>query len=460
MLLAALALAGVLPMTGMPLRAQESDPTGTPPLSSGEEAPVWEAIPGDGLTVLHAPGGQGTAARVAALLPGLGLALSTAFDEAPPTDLVVRLYPDADALLADDPLSIRQGDRVLRGHRTRDLVLIAAQGMDEALRYELAHHLLARRSEGRVPPLLAEGVASFLRRPREDQAAEIATLRSALERDTMPGWSGLMAPGAQFEEPGLHLAAIRAVVHYLVERAGLSALVDLAAEARGASGWRGAFERSFGVAPDRLEAAWLSWLPGYLDGGWRRHPLFPDDLSRVERLLAAGAYERAGRELEVLIAVDPDGALAERASMLMARAASGERTGSLLDEALDALAEGRFDETESTAQAAAEAAAAAGLPGAVAAARDVAARAQRGGEGVAQLERARSLPRWRTLQRRRAARQAYLKLAALGHGLAGAEAAGLARRADLDLAVLGLLPCAAGLALGVRNRRRRRTDPA
>jgi hypothetical protein len=437
---------------------------------AGAEGPTWSQTATVHCVVRYQPGSEAARDVVVSGADAIYSALASAFEVGLAEPVLVRVHPTFESYARANPVVVSV-DGVLAGsrHGRREVEVIADPGSargDESvlndLRAELGRVLVAAISADRLPDLLVQGVAQYAQRPDDALASSVARLRDAWSRDALPGLDALTAPGATYVDPPVTQAASRALVQYLVDRFGFPALLDFARATATASGWRAAFEATYGAAPETVEAEWRLWLPAYLDGSWRHHALYEADLSAVESLVARGEYAAAERVLRTagVMVGGGDAAGASRVEALRGRVASGIRAQASLGQAEAALAAGDYAAAAEDAARASEALGALGAVEAARAGREIARRARTGLTASSDLDRARRLATWRVLEARALAGEAARAFALLGNDASRDRARDLARVHDRRLSGAGVALAAAGAALLAWNVRRRRRDAA
>jgi len=439
------------------------------------KADTWIERPVDGLVLRFRPGDEAAADAAALHVADHWRDLGALFGAPPGAPPIVRLHPTPDDLVAAQPLAIEVGGEWLVPSRPRRelsvLVPRPAGGgagtaldaalLDGAVHAALARHLVADAARGHLPEALQEGIVRFLAPPSEAESARtatgIATLRSALAVGGVVPWAVLAAPAGLYEQPELALAESRAIAHFLAERRGVTALARLPAGAAEAAGWRTALEAGFGASPERLEAEWLAWLPGYLDHGWRWHALYDGALEAAEAAIARGDYAGAAVQLAGLggHAERSGGDVAARHARLSALALDGERAMGDVAQARAQLDRGDYAEAAAAAERARERLEGLALPTPAAVAAQLLARARRGALASARLAKAEAAPAWAALGARRDADAAARDLAALGGDLAARHALTVRRVFDRLLQPLGALVVALGVVVTADALRRR-----
>ncbi len=454
------------------------EPAETPAPAAGDPAATWDETATRHFVILSQPASVPARDYFATRADALYEALAAVFGAELETPITLRLFGSIEAYRGANPLAA-EIDGALepgrRGRRELDLAVPAAMGdagaspdgsphagLDDALRRELAYRFAARLSGERLPAGLRAGIAQYLELPDARNAAGVARLREALDEGRLYNWSELYAPGGAFVDPPLTLPQNLSIVHYLAGTFGFAKLADLVRASAGAPGWRDALESTYGRPPVELEAAWRAWLPSYLDGGWRRHALYSQDLGLAEAMLAQGDYAGATRQLggvlSLLASADPPAAAPARA--LLARAESGLAARRSLDAAGAALAAGDYPAAEVAALEARRALTGLGDGRGADQAGTIAERARLGAAAARSLARTERLPPWRLIEARHAAYQAAVGFAQVGNDVAAARARAKLTALDRRLAPAGWALLLVGIALLAWNVRRRLRDRA
>jgi hypothetical protein len=434
---------------------------------------AWHEQATEHFIIVYPPASEPQVAVVAGRAEEVYAALSALLGTGLEPPVTVRLFPTLDAFLRANPLATVTNGLFTRPHRSRrEIGLLVPDGpdgpdaaayeLDDALRYELGHLLLAQLSDERLPVAFRDGLARYLEQPGERFAPGVAQLRAAWSRDGVYGWSELTGPGADYLDPPVTQPQGLSMAHFLVDRFGLAATLDFVRASAAAPDWREAMALAFGRPAEQLEAEWQSWLPGYLDGGWRAHALRSADLRPAEALLARGDYAGAAAQLHGTIALlgADEPAVVARARELLVRAQLGQAAERRLDGALAALAAGDYGRARGEAD---EARAVLGQLGNTAAegmAAEAARRAELGLVATHALERSARLPPWRAVQARVQAERAALGFAQLGNDAAALQAQAAAAGIDRRLAPAGWALLLLGLSLLAWNARRRWRDRA
>jgi hypothetical protein len=287
----------------------------------------------------------------------------------------------------------------------------------------------------------------------------VARLRDAFSRNGLYRWSDIAAPGSAYLDPRVAQPQSRSVVHFLVDAYGFPAFRRFLAGSAEAASWRIALEAAYGVAPDKLETAWLQWLPAYLDGGWQRHPLYSTDLAAVEALIDSGDFAGAEERLSVaapLLSEENEEAGAH-AQALLRQARSGADAVAQLAEAAASLDAGDYGDAASLAASAERDLAALGQDDAARAGGEIARHARIGLSAEADMRRANQLPAWRATEARLLASAAAAGFAQLGNDASADKASSLVSRVDRRLLPAGYALLVLGGLLLAWNVRRRLT---
>jgi Arc/MetJ-type ribon-helix-helix transcriptional regulator len=395
-------------------------------------------------------------------------ALAEAFGVQLSEPLTLRVHPSRASYLQSNPLLV-ETDGMLAGSRRgrREIEIVVPPvgpgsdvAIDNAVRREVARLLATEASDDRLPDGLLDGVARFLEQPGDADAAEVARLRDSFSRGALYHWSDMASPGSAYLDPRVAAPEGRSIIHFLVERYGFSTLLRFLGASSDAASWRIALEAAYGVAPDKLETAWLAWLPAYLDGGWRRHPLYAPDLTVVEQGVRAGEFASAedvlAAAVPLLQTASPE--LGARAGALLEQARDGSSAVAQLAEAAAALDAGDYARAAASAAEAKRSLEALGQADAAAAAAEVARRAQVGLTASADYRWASGLPAWRATEARVRAAAAAAAFAELGNDAAADRAEELVARVDGRLLPAGYSLLALAVILMAWNLRRRLAD--
>ena len=425
--------------------------------------PRWHVEDAGDVVVIYPGGGEWARDVVRQGLGDVYQQLSSVLGSELALPLTVRLHPDVASYLEANPLVVDH-DGLLAGSRRgrREIELIVPQDADveeltNALRREIGRLLVQELTGDRLPDGLLEATAGFMARPAEGQAISIASLREAFSRDALLRWSDMSGPGSAYLEPRIARPEGLSMVHFLVEEYGMPRYLELLQATSAAPSWRAALESTYGVAAEELEARWWSWLPGYLDGGWQRHPLYASDLSREAELLEAGRFEEARSRLEVLVpllgSVEPD--MAARAAGMLEEARSGAAATDDLAAAREALAGGLYSDAAAAAAAAAVDLETLGHQEQAEAAAEIVRRARIGIAAGRDLRRAQDLPPWRAAEGRMLAASAARGYAEIGNDAAADRARELIAQIDARIRpVAAALLLAGAMVLGWNVRAR------
>ena len=405
---------------------------------------------------------------------GIYSALAAVFGATLETPITLRLFASSEAFRAANPLAVEVDGAVLAGRRGRRDIDIDVPhavgdvppgtaphpGLDNALRREVAFRLAGALSDDRLPAGFRAGIAQYFEQPGDRRAAGVARLREAWREARLPSWSDLNAPGAAFSDPPLAYPQNLSIIHFLVATDGLAELIDFMRASTRAPGWRDALEGAYGRPPVAIEAAWRDRLPAYLDGGWRYHTLYNQDLGLAETMLAQGDFDGVVAHLAgvLSLATGTDSADADDARQLLARAETGQAARSDLALAATGLAAGDYVTARARAIAATRGFDSFGDAAGGDRARQVAARAATGLAAAAALARAERLPAWRAIEARHTAYQAAVGFGQVGNETAAARARARVAALDRRLAPAGGWLLGLGAGLLAWNSRRRWKD--
>lgn len=374
--------------------------------------------------------------------------------------LALRLYPTSEHYYQANPAARNITGVVAHADfQRRELVVIvertASQSEEELrnnIRHELTHIIAADLSANRLNTGFQEGLAQYMEHPTANLEQSVAALRLARDQGLLMPWRDLDDRDRVYAQPEISYPQSRAIVAFLVDRYGFAKLREFLLITGRSSGYRSALERTYAVAPSMLETDWLTWLPGYLEGGYRLSSMGAYDLSLARDLLSKGSYMAAETELQNALAwmerqadTQPAAILAE-ARTLLEQSRRGIRATYLAERAHQALIQADYQRAEQL------------IAGARSLYRDLgderqtpvlklyAERVARGLRATERLAEADTLAQARQYpQARAAADSAAAEFAALGDTLRHDNALSLRTVLDQRQRLIGLLLLAAGL---------------
>ncbi len=325
--------------------------------AAAQSAIDWRERPTANFTILYAPGGEAEAERYAGWADEIYEEIAAALSFRTATPLTLRLYPTSEDYYQVNPLARNVPGVVAHADfRRRELVIIVertAQQSDEEVRnnvrHELTHIVAGDLSGNRLNTGFQEGVAQYMERPSPELERRILSLRDARDQGLLLPWSAFDEREQIYSAPQVSYPQTLSVVAFLVERDGFAKLREFLAITARSSGYRSALERTYAVSPAVLEAAWLDWLPSYLDGGYRRSALTAYDLGFARGLVEQGNYAAAAEELRQGIEwlqkqadTQPAELIAE-AETLLERSEAGMRAEQLAESARQALEQADYE---------------------------------------------------------------------------------------------------------------------
>jgi hypothetical protein len=308
----------------------------------------WSERRTERFAILYTSGDESTTAQYAGFVDAIYDEVAAIFGHRTATPVTLRLYPSVDRYYEVNPLA--RGLPGIVAHadfRRHEVVVIlpqtASQTPDEIqnnIRHELTHIVAAELSEDRLNVGFQEGLAQYIEHPSRELEAKIRLLKREAAEDRLLPWSELDDRSAVYSNPEIGYPESLSVVSFLIERYSFAKFRDFLTISARSSGYRSALERAFGATPDDLEQQWHAWLPGYLDGGYRRNVLTAYDLSHAQELLRQGRYADAQAELDDAISwlkTTNQTAVLQQAQDLLERSRAGQAADALAQDARAAL---------------------------------------------------------------------------------------------------------------------------
>lgn len=421
-------------------------------------------------TILYGATDYRGAEWYAAVVDGVYDDLTELFGHHPAPPITLRFLPTIEAYARANPAGVHPG--VLAHINTRDRELGFASSRLSALggtlavdtiRHELTHLIVDEISAGNLPIGFNEGIAQYVEREPVERERQIETLRRARSSRQLLSWQSLNTPERFYREIAVGYAQAYSVLAFLAEQPnGVNAFRQFVRTLGEGYNWPVALERAYGRSAVRLESEWRSWLPSFLDHGWRKNVLAAWDLGPALRQIAAGDYAAAEVSLEEAVRLAES--LQRPARAVQARTALDQaRAGRTATDAW-VRAEERLAARDYAAAAPAYAEAAggferAGVPGRATLARRAREIALAGSNGRQHLTRAKSAAEsHQYVTARAAAERAVIDLGAAGDTGGRAEAERIWETAAAGQRTLGVIALIAGAGLVYVLFPRRRGD--
>ncbi len=287
------------------ISAQESTPENESALST-----EWLEWTTEKFVILYTPGNESIAQGYASFVDTIYEDVTTVFSYPIETPITLRLYPSYESYTAVNPLAPKLTGIVAHAdfrHREVAVLLSATeqQSPEEVhnnVRHELTHIIVSQLSDNRLNTGFQEGIAQYMEQHVPNIDTKIQLLKLAREQGTLLEWSAFDDRQRVYGTPEISYPQTLSVVAFLIEQHGFGTFRNFLTMSARSSGYRSALERAYEVSPTDLEAAWLEWLPSYLEGGYRRNVLSSYDLSHARQLFEQGRYADAQQELQQAIA--------------------------------------------------------------------------------------------------------------------------------------------------------------
>jgi hypothetical protein len=289
---------------------------------------------------------------------------STLFNASLPLPISIRVYPTVDEYYRLNSLAPTIGLTDIHSHIgyreisvignnvTADTARWQAAALD-AFRFELAILFTVQASNQKAPPGLLAGVGGYAQDPATrmkplagqappntaGQAPPNTAGQAADLAKNIKTWRTIFESDASLTDPDLQLQAT-SIVAYLVDEYGWDTFLKYLGSLASSAGYRQSASDTFGVSLDTLQTNWTSYYPFYLKERWNANVLYNYDLTKSQKLVAAGAYAAAVKELTADLAFlvrlqQTD--KAKEAQTLLDQAIKGQEAGNLMYQAYQAL---------------------------------------------------------------------------------------------------------------------------
>ena len=282
----------------------------------------------------------------------------------PPLPIYIRVYASRDELFNLNllvPPVPEGGHSTHLGAREISLIapwepgfLVSPAGL-ETVRFELNNVFLSALSANNLSAAVELGISHYVSRDEAAKASAVERLAAAQAADELYSWRALLDSPEVYADVTVARPQAFSVIAFLADRYGFPSLIQLVQTLAQGEDIDAALTTVFGQPMDRLEQAWLAYLPGFIGSRWQYNALFAFDLAPFEAALEAGAYAQVARGLASAVPfleLSGQYAAAEQARALIARAEAGSAAGNLVLQARAALEGGLYDRTlELAAQA-------------------------------------------------------------------------------------------------------------
>jgi hypothetical protein len=227
-----------------------------------------------------------------------------------------------------------------------------------ALRHELSGLLLSTLSANQMPPGLELGFNQYVEVPGAQTEFAIERLRTAAQYGSygqLLPWRNLFEGDGVYTDRNVAYPEALSIAAFLIETYGYDRVRALAQSFAQGRSYSTALAEVYGEPLDRLQQAWLAYLPRYMEERWQYNALHNFDLRPYQTGLEAGAYAQVGAALEEVIPLltlsQQSEALAE-AQLLSAWAAEGVAAEALVQAQRQALLAGDYQRVLELAEAA------------------------------------------------------------------------------------------------------------
>jgi hypothetical protein len=275
----------------------------------------------------------------------------------PPLPIYIRVYATRDDLFN---LNLLVPPVPANGHSThlgaREISLIAPwasgflnspQGL-ETVKSELNNVFLSVLAANNLPGGVELGVSQYVSRDETAKAEAVTRLSAAQTQGTLYSWRTLLDSQEVFSDVTIGRPQAFSVIAFLADLYGFPSVIQLVKTLGLGENIDDALTTVFGQPMDRLEQAWLAYLPAFLESRWRYNALYAFDLAPFEAALEAGAYAQVARGLASAVPfleLSGQYEIAEQARGLIERAEAGSAAGNLVLQARAALEGGLYERT-------------------------------------------------------------------------------------------------------------------
>jgi hypothetical protein len=275
--------------------------------------------------------------------------------------LILRIYPSETIYHCINPIAPELSTTGYSTHIGAKEIAVIADRIDRdssnwsdellnAVRHQIGVLFVMQVTDNKAPPGLVAGVGAYAEDPqisigmRDISGSDIS--------DPSQTWRELWEEPDIAQDRGMTLQAMT-IVAYLIDMHGWSPFQMFLNNLSNAESYRMALKDAYDINLSVMQAQWQQYYPLFYEERWQVNIFYNYDLSELEQLVVAGAYDDAlqglREALPLLEVLGRQGAL-EQAKNLMNKAEIGQEAGALTRQSRHALQNKDYQQSISLAQ--------------------------------------------------------------------------------------------------------------
>ena len=253
-------------------------------------------------TIIYPDGEAASAQWYAGFIDDVDDGVSEMLGSTPLIGLTLHIYAtEADYIAANPAAADHAGimahatpDKLEVGVAVERLRQVAPEIATQSFRHEMTHVVAGALSGQNLPVGFQEGLAQYNELSPQRAQASMQALKNALDTHTsLLSWEDLNNPSIFGQNSALAYPEAYSIMAFLADKYGMRDFADFLLALQRGQPWADALSISYAQSWRPLQAAWRSYLPGFLSTGWQKNLFTYYDLSPGIALYDAGQFKQA-----------------------------------------------------------------------------------------------------------------------------------------------------------------------
>lgn len=253
-------------------------------------------------TIIYPAGEEESAKWYAGFVDEMNASVCEMFGHDPLTGLTLHIYATEADYIAANPIAADHAGIMAHaipgqlevGVAVERLRQVEPEIARESFRHEMTHVIAGELSGQNLPIGFQEGLAQYneLSVSRAQGSAQLLQNTQDAGRPFL-SWYDINDRFIFSQTPELAYPESYSMMAFLIETYGMGDFADFFSKLNAGVDWTTAMQDSFGLSMRRAERAWRSWLPSFLEEGWKTNLLSYYDLTPGIVLYEAGKFNDA-----------------------------------------------------------------------------------------------------------------------------------------------------------------------
>jgi hypothetical protein len=274
-------------------------------------------------TIYYPKGEQDTASWYAGFADDVDAAVSELLGQDPVTGITLSIYDTEAGYISANPAAASEPGIMAHSVPSSKEVGVAVERLRQvdpevarqSFRHEMTHIVAGALSNQNLPIGFQEALAQYNELSTERAQESAQSLTSAISANVrLFSWTDLNDPAAFMSDAALAYPESYSVMAFLADKYGMSDFARFMTGLRGGVAWPMALDAAYGKTVDQLQTEWQSYLPGFLQDGWKQNLLAAYDLSPAVALYDSGHFKDAADDFTLAQKLYSDLGRTERAN--------------------------------------------------------------------------------------------------------------------------------------------------